>query len=298
MAAGTTNPPKFVMWKSLSLGEEPGWQRRWFGNELDARAVFNVRGVGIREPMFNANVHRPVGTGDWLIMFFHQPARLDCKEMRPSVGANTLILWPPRAEQFYSWGAAADVEPHSWMHVEGTWVDQQVTENRLPTSEPVVIDQESLIIGPLQDLMEEMVEHESPDPVILQNVFQNWARGVARNLRSGDFKLRIPESLLRVRRYLDEHFTETTRLDELTRIACMSRSHLCHQFREYFGTTISSYAIRRRMSIAQRLLYDINLRPGEIAKEVGYPDIYQFSKQFKKTFGVSPTQYRRRHVDA
>ncbi len=72
----------------------------------------------------------------------------------------------------------------------------------------------------------------------------------------------------------------------------MSRSQLSHQFRDRFGTTNSSYAIRKHMSIAQRLLYDLSIRPGEIAKEVGYPDIYQFSKQFKKTFGVSPAEYR------
>ena len=62
----------------------------------------------------------------------------------------------------------------------------------------------------------------------------------------------------------------------------MSRSHLCHQFREHFGTTISNYVVRRRMSITRRRLIDINPRPGEITKEVGYPYIYQFSKQFKR----------------
>ena len=290
-------PPTFVNWKSIPTGADLGWQRGWFGNELDPNAVFNVRGLGIREPMFNANVHRPIGTGDWLIMYFHQLARLDRRDNNPSVNPNTLILWPPGEEQFYSWGAEADIEPHSWMHVEGSWAEQQIRENRLPTSTPFTIDQESLVIGPLQGLMHEMTSHDSPDLVILQNIFQNWARGIARHLRSQSGEYQTPESLLKVRRYLDEHFTETTPLDELTRIACMSRSHLCHRFREHFGTTISSYVVRRRMSIAQRLLFDVHLRPGEIAKEVGYPDIYQFSKQFKKSFGVSPTEYRKQHAD-
>ena len=47
------------------------------------------------------------------------------------------------------------------------------------------------------------------------------------------------------------------------------------------------------MAAAQRMLYEVNLRPGEIAEAVGYPDIFQFSKQFSKSFGVSPTEYRR-----
>lgn len=56
---------------------------------------------------------------------------------------------------------------------------------------------------------------------------------------------------------------------------------------------ISEYVIRKRMSAAQRLLFEVDLRPGDIAEAVGYPDILQFSKQFKKTFGMSPTQYRK-----
>ena len=85
-----------------------------------------------------------------------------------------------------------------------------------------------------------------------------------------------------------------TPLDDLAKIASMSRSHLSHLFCKVFGTTISRYVIRKRKSVTERLLYDLSIRPGEIEKEVVYPDIYQFSKQFKKAFGVSPTEYRKR----
>lgn len=288
-------PPKFVMWKSMPLGQTPGWLRQWYGNELDPHAVFTVRGVGICEPMFNANVHRPIGTGDWLIMFFHKAARLERFNLKPTATPNTLILWPPGVEQFYSWGQSADIEPHSWMHLEGSWVGEQVEDNRIPTAIPILLETETLITNTLQFLMNEMNQHERIDRIILQNLFQNWARSLARYLQTRDPQHSIPESLLKIRAYLDDHFTEATPLNELTRIARMSRSHLCHQFRNHFGTTISSYVVRKRMSIAQRLLYDLHIRPGEIAKIVGYPDIYQFSKQFKKTFGVSPTQYRNQH---
>ncbi|MBU3002729.1 helix-turn-helix domain-containing protein [Paraglaciecola arctica] len=61
--------------------------------------------------------------------------------------------------------------------------------------------------------------------------------------------------------------------------------------RSFFKTSISQYVIRKRMSIAQRLLFNAQKKLGNIATEVGYSDIYQFSKQFKKTFGVSPSKY-------
>jgi|GEM_PF-615213 len=296
MPSGTVTPPTFVMWKSLAQGENLGWQRQWFGYELEPTAAFNVRGVGICEPMFNSDVYRSIGTGDWLIMFFHEAARLDRDNEAPSVGPNTLILWPPGAAQFYSWGRAANVEPHSWTHVEGSWVSRQVEVNRVPTGVPITIDDEALITCPLRGLMDEMTQNESPDPIILRNLFENWMRAIARHTHRNDSQRRVPARLVRVREFLDEHFAEVTSLNNLAQIACMSRSHLCHQFRANFKTTISSYVVRRRMSIAQRLLFDMDRRPGEIARAVGYPDIYQFSKQFKKTFGISPTQFRKQNM--
>ena len=298
MPQSLATPPGFVMWRTLPQGDDPGWKRQWFGNELDAGAVFNVRGIGIREPMFNADVHRPIGTGDWLIMFFHLPARLRRGEAEPSVGANTLILWPPGAEQFYSFGRVADVEPHSWMLVEGSWVAAQVEENLLPVGTPIALKDDTLVVAALESMMAELTGHDVPDRIILGNHLQNWARSVARSLQTRDPQHRIPAALLAVRAHLDEHVAVLPVLDDLAAIAGMSRSHLCHQFRRFFGTTISRYVVRKRMSLAERLLYDVKLRPGEIARAVGYPDIYQFSKQFKKTFGVSPTRYRRQHARA
>lgn len=293
-----TPPPSFVNWQSIPQHEQLGWERHWFDNELDPSAVFNVRGLGLREPMFNADVHRPFGTGDWLIMFFHEPARLKRLRKEPSVQAKTLILWPPSVEQFYSWGARANEEPHSWMHVEGSWVVQQVEENCLQSATPISLQDESIVTSAIQSLIIEMTTNEKPDPIILQNHFQNWARSVARHAQAGNPQRQIPKALLRVRAHLDENFSEKPELDTLAKLAAMSPSHLCHQFRKHCKTTISKYVVRKRMSIAQRLLYDLNLRPGEIAKKVGYPDIYQFSKQFKNTFGVSPNNYRKQQMQS
>jgi AraC-like DNA-binding protein len=195
---------------------------------------------------------------------------------------------------FSSWGKVANVEPHSWMHLEGKWVATQIAENRLPLELPLMIADESLIMNTLNELMSEMNQDPIPDLIILQNLFQNWARSLARFLKTRDPHRSVPPSLLLVRDHLDENFTKMTPLDDLAKIASMSRSHLSHLFCKVFGTTISRYVIRKRMSVAERLLYDLSIRPGEIEKEVGYLDIYQFSKQFKMAFGVSPTEYRKR----
>jgi len=47
------------------------------------------------------------------------------------------------------------------------------------------------------------------------------------------------------------------------------------------------------MVTAQRMSYDPEPSPGEITEAVGHAVVYDFSKQFKKGFGVSPSRYRK-----
>ena len=46
------------------------------------------------------------------------------------------------------------------------------------------------------------------------------------------------------------------------------------------------------MEQARKLLRDSRLSIGEIAARVGYPDPFHFSKTFKNSEGVSPSQFR------
>ncbi|WP_339719964.1 AraC family transcriptional regulator [uncultured Paraglaciecola sp.] len=288
----TKTPPDYLRWNTPLECDQGKITRKWFGDELQPQSLMTVRGIGIYEPMINANVDRPYGTGDWLIMLFHHPARLEQKQNAASVPANTLMIWPTGAKQFFSWATEAGVELHSWMHVEGTWVSLQIDNNLLPLNTPITLSDSSVMTDHLQSLMDEMLHPAQHDPIIIQNLFQNWARSIARQLDTKNPTMKIPAVLLTIKHHLDEHYNQGIVLDELADMAGVSRSYLCHQFRSFFNTSISQYVIRKRMSIAQRLLFNAQLRLGNIASEVGYTDIYQFSKQFKKTFGVSPSKYR------
>ncbi len=202
------------MWSKLPADKRRKWDRQWFGDELIPGAAFKVRGIGIREPMFNADVDRPLGTGDWLIMLFHQAPRLDRRDPEASDPPMTLILWPPGKAQFYCWGKKAAVEPHSWMHVEGTWVAQQVESLGLPTAKPFQLPDETVMTGVLTAMLEEMRRGPLTDPVILQNLFENWARSIRRQILPVNSAEPVPSGLIRVRRHLDGNFRKIPPLTE------------------------------------------------------------------------------------
>ena len=73
----------------------------------------------------------------------------------------------------------------------------------MPLELPLMIADESLIMNTLNELMSEMNQDPIPDLIILQNLFQNWARSLARFLKTRDPHRLVPPSLLLVRDHLD-----------------------------------------------------------------------------------------------
>lgn len=81
-------------------------------------------------------------------------------------------------------------------------------------------------------------------------------------------------------------------IDELAREIGISRSHFDREFSRQVGVAPKRFLLSCRMAAARRLLESSDLRVGEVAEELGYSDIYFFSRQFKRFFGRSPMRYR------
>lgn len=62
-------------------------------------------------------------------------------------------------------------------------------------------------------------------------------------------------------------------------------------FKKVTGQTIFSYLTNVRMERAKMLLTLTPMRVREVCEQVGYPDVYYFSRVFKKTTGVSPAAF-------
>ena len=74
----------------------------------------------------------------------------------------------------------------------------------------------------------------------------------------------------------------------MARTAGMSVSSLSARFKKTFGLAPKAYLLQYRMRHAAHLLANRNLTISEIATQVGYDDLFHFSKTFKKHFGTSP----------
>ena len=99
-------------------------------------------------------------------------------------------------------------------------------------------------------------------------------------------------ALMRVKQYIQEHYTRPITAQELASISHYSRGHLFHAFKKAFHISPLAYQQDLRFEAAQRLLRFTSLHCYEISQRVGYSNVHYFHRQFKKRLGVTPNRYR------
>lgn len=94
---------------------------------------------------------------------------------------------------------------------------------------------------------------------------------------------------------LENNFSNDWKLDDLLKIAHMSRSNLMRVFRKATGQTPIEYLVRLRIQKAMELLSNTDLSITEIAMEIGFSDSNYFTRQFRKAAEETPSAYRKKH---
>lgn len=102
----------------------------------------------------------------------------------------------------------------------------------------------------------------------------------------------------RILNYLDEHSGRIIRLDTLAADFGLSKSSLLRMFREMLGTSPIDHLLNLRLEKGARRLRDGSESIIEIAVGCGFGDGNYFSKMFRRKFGVSPRDYRKRFIAA
>ena len=72
----------------------------------------------------------------------------------------------------------------------------------------------------------------------------------------------------------------------------LSRSRFEHLFKAETGTTFRAYLRQTRLSTALQFLVNSRLRVKEISAQCGYASTSNLSREFKREFGVTPSEYR------
>ena len=101
-----------------------------------------------------------------------------------------------------------------------------------------------------------------------------------------------------ITRYLQEHLAEEASLSVLAEEFHLSAQYISQLFKNEIGVGFLTYLTNIRMERAKQLLLSTSLSIAEVSEQSGYGDYRVFTKVFKKSEGITPSQYRRDFIAA
>lgn len=101
-----------------------------------------------------------------------------------------------------------------------------------------------------------------------------------------------PELIPDVIRYINEHFTEPLKLDDICSVFFVSKYHLIRKFKEYTNTTVYHYILSKRIVLARHLIRQ-GITVTSVAEQCGFSDYSNFYKAFTAKVGMTPAQFKK-----
>lgn len=181
---------------------------------------------------------------------------------------------------------------HALFGLEGVWRRKRHFKNRLRLT-PRQLDRLIEIVDQLEDeLRNRMPACNFLATALFMQIVGYLSRCYGESGASDRRNLpRIAEAIS----HLESSADTPVSLNELAKVARMSKRSLIRLFRDAMGVTPVAYGIQLRINRAAALLRSGNETITEIAFRCGFDDSNYFSRQFRKVMGVSPRHYRQRH---
>jgi two-component system response regulator YesN len=92
--------------------------------------------------------------------------------------------------------------------------------------------------------------------------------------------------------YVSQNYLSDISVSKISGMFTINPSYISQLFKKELGETFTEYVTRLRTQHACRLLRTTSLTVSEISEKTGYGDYFYFTRVFKKTMGMTPSQYR------
>lgn len=96
-------------------------------------------------------------------------------------------------------------------------------------------------------------------------------------------------------KHINNHLFDSFEMDELILLSRLSKSHFRRVFKAITGENIASYIQRLRIEQIAHLLISTDFKLEQIIKQTSYQTKFSLAKAFRKHFGISTSEYRKRY---
>ena len=108
----------------------------------------------------------------------------------------------------------------------------------------------------------------------------------------------VERKMYSIASYIHTHYQHELSLESLAEHFYISPGYLSHQFKKVTGFTLVQYIQMTRIKNVQSRLISTDEKITDVALACGFTSFSQFNRIFKKTTGMSPSEYRKSQNDA
>lgn len=137
----------------------------------------------------------------------------------------------------------------------------------------------------MNTLLRKAIEQNAVHPFYVDKISSSYARRYSLKGYS--------PTVQKVINHINLNLSEPHTLKSLAALCHISSSYLSSLFKQETGSTLIDYINTQRVKRAAQQLTTTDRSISEVAEEMGILDVNYFAKIFKRTFGMTPTRYRR-----
>lgn len=111
-------------------------------------------------------------------------------------------------------------------------------------------------------------------------------------------RLWVIDKLKPLLKYLQLHLSSPVTIGQMARLAHLSPSRFHTLFKQSMNMTPLEYVKKIRLNTAARMLLTLDMNVAEISRAVGFTNQFHMSREFSRSFGLSPLKYRKHKMNA
>jgi AraC-like DNA-binding protein len=210
------------------------------------------------------------------------------------------IFYIPEGISAYYEADHNDPWTYCWAHIGGSAMRELLNDSEINEMHPVrdVITPEGESVSPLKRIMDDLMENFEREYFCIAKTyeFMDYIRSVYVKSTEETSESQQLQYVRTVIKFIQLKFSEPILVDDIAATCGLNRSYLSRLFHDATGSTIKDYLTTYRITMAKNMLKNTDSTIQYIAFAVGYSDIFNFSKAFKKVTGTSPTDFRKNGV--
>lgn len=198
-------------------------------------------------------------------------------------------------------GSMAQISLESFLK----FADLGLTEDNEMTSHPcfVVTGSEKAEISHLAErIVSEMNASRYSKELMIQTLTVELMINLSRAMRNEwEENIRVKtgkakELVAIARQYMDDNFDQGITVAQAAQYVFLSQGYFTRAFRDETGMSPMNYLMKKRIERACRLLESNEIKVSAISLQSGFSSPQRFNVAFRKLMGMTPMEYRKRHL--